>query len=268
VLPIQGGTVGPVFAFYVADREPVNRETENWDELDFEFFYNPQGKDQYGNHFPSTTNSHVWTNMFHNKGSSLRGDNGVMTPMASKDWSRLCIKWAGNWAALYQNGQVIRSFQLEAGHVWRNDMRGYMSIWGADIPDWNGVISQNFFGEAHAYVHVPEVRSDIPGAAMVRSNLRSNFCLDLPGGNTGNGALLNMRDCYGEAWGRWRYETATKRLINLHSGKCMDALGFRTDNGAPVGQWDCSSAVNQRWTWDGGYQLIGEHSGKYHPCSC
>jgi hypothetical protein len=109
----------------------------------------------------------------------------------------------------------------------------------------------------------------------------SNKCLDVAGGTgaTGDGAAVQIWDCYGAAQTnqQWYFqETGDPFVYNLiarHSNKCLDIAGGTgaVANGDVAQQWGCLGyyQTNQKWylssyTADGRtiYQLNAMHSGK------
>lgn len=95
----------------------------------------------------------------------------------------------------------------------------------------------------------------------------SGKCLDLPGGDTTNGALLWMWDCYGGDTQKFSFRN-DRLVYSPDPGKCVDLIGGDTTNGTQLGLWDCDSSENpienQRWRFVGAIYPIRPgfiHSG-------
>ena len=71
-------------------------------------------------------------------------------------------------------------------------------------------------------------------------------CLDVIGGATGNGSLVDLYDCNGTGAQVWQPQP-DGALLNPQSGKCLDDTGFSTTPGTQVQIWSCTGAANQSW---------------------
>ena len=78
----------------------------------------------------------------------------------------------------------------------------------------------------------------------------SSKCLDLPGGDTSAGTMLEIWDCNGlsnQQWvfapDSWRIQPATNK------GMCIDNLGGGGE-GNKLGIWNCNGGDNQVWGYD------------------
>lgn len=79
----------------------------------------------------------------------------------------------------------------------------------------------------------------------------SGKCLDLPGGDTSNGAQLWMWDCYGGPTQQFVFQDGNL-VYGPDPTKCVDLLGGDTTNGNVLGLWDCNGDYNrQDWMFDG-----------------
>jgi len=75
------------------------------------------------------------------------------------------------------------------------------------------------------------------------------MCVDLPGGDTSNGALLWMWECYGGDAQKWSFVDG--QLVYLpEPDKCLDVLGGDTTDGNQLGLWDCYGGESQKWGFD------------------
>jgi pectin methylesterase-like acyl-CoA thioesterase len=98
---------------------------------------------------------------------------------------------------------------------------------------------------------------------------KSGQCLDVAGGSTADGALLQQWGCTaGAGWQQFKtVEVATGlyTLVNVKSGKCLDVPASTTTSGARIIQWTCGTNPNQRWTFTpsgtGTYQVRSQSSG-------
>jgi hypothetical protein len=81
-------------------------------------------------------------------------------------------------------------------------------------------------------------------------SLASGKCLDLPGGQTGDGTPVIQYDCHGGANQQWTIDAAGdagSRIISRMSGKCLGTDPAAAAGGAVV-QSPCGSAPAQLWT--------------------
>jgi hypothetical protein len=75
----------------------------------------------------------------------------------------------------------------------------------------------------------------------------SNLCLDVYGGDRGNGTAVIQYSCHRGPNQKWTYG-ADKTLRPQHApNKCMDVLGWNQANGAKLVIWDCHGGANQQW---------------------
>ncbi len=64
---------------------------------------------------------------------------------------------------------------------------------------------------------------------------------------SGNGALLEVWDCNG-GWNQQWQLGANHTLVNPTSGRCLDDPAFNSANGTQLEVWDCNGGANQQWT--------------------
>merc|ERR1719201_2684051 len=65
-------------------------------------------------------------------------------------------------------------------------------------------------------------------------------CLDIPGGDTGNGNKLWVWECDSSSPNqKWRFENGAL-ILDSNPSKCVDLYGFDTHNGNLIEIWDCS----------------------------
>ncbi len=128
IKPFQNDAPGPVFAMYVADKNPLDRATESWHEIDFEFLANSRAKG-------------VWTNHFYGRAPAV--DRGQFKPeqppmTTFDDFATYCIEFSNQRARLYINQELHETYLVPG--PW-NEMYAFVSIWGEDIPTWSGLVS-------------------------------------------------------------------------------------------------------------------------------
>ncbi|MGW1073020.1 RICIN domain-containing protein [Streptomyces sp. NPDC002537] len=75
----------------------------------------------------------------------------------------------------------------------------------------------------------------------------NNRCLDIRGGNQGNGASVAMWDCEGSGKQRWSFSGSS--LVSDLNGRCLDVADGNGDNGAAINMWDCNGY--QTWYFNG-----------------
>ncbi|HEV2646201.1 MAG TPA: ricin-type beta-trefoil lectin domain protein [Acidobacteriaceae bacterium] len=70
------------------------------------------------------------------------------------------------------------------------------------------------------------------------------LCLDVVGGGTGNGSLVDLYTCNGGANQQWTVQS-NGTLKNPTSGRCLDDPGGNTSSQLDI--WDCGSGTNQQF---------------------
>merc|ERR1719502_669585 len=84
----------------------------------------------------------------------------------------------------------------------------------------------------------------------------SGKCLDLPGGSTTNGNLLQIWNCNGLGNQRWFFNPGSWRIQYAgNPEKCIDALGGGK-YGTKLGIWDCNGHSSQKWGYDAKMKTI------------
>jgi pectate lyase len=93
----------------------------------------------------------------------------------------------------------------------------------------------------------------------------SGKCLEVAGGSTTNGGLLQQAACgAGSTRQQWRVVSSSAggfNLVNVNSTRCVDVPSGSTASGVQLQQWGCGDGtkVNQRWS----FAASGAASGKY-----
>ncbi|MFF3606786.1 ricin-type beta-trefoil lectin domain protein [Streptomyces sp. NPDC002463] len=73
-------------------------------------------------------------------------------------------------------------------------------------------------------------------------------CMNVSGGATNNGAVINWTTCNGSGAQQFRLNSSHD-LTNPQSGnRCVDVVDQRTDNGARLQLWQCAGSPNQKWS--------------------
>ncbi|MFJ7495123.1 ricin-type beta-trefoil lectin domain protein [Streptomyces sp. NPDC097727] len=73
-------------------------------------------------------------------------------------------------------------------------------------------------------------------------------CMNVSGGATGNGAVINWTTCNGSKAQQFRLNSSHD-LTNPQSGnKCVDVKDKSTANGARLQLWQCGGTPNQKWS--------------------
>jgi non-reducing end alpha-L-arabinofuranosidase len=97
------------------------------------------------------------------------------------------------------------------------------------------------------------------GTTGVLRGSGSNRCLDVPGGATANGTLLDIWDCNGGANQQWT--ALSNGELQVYGNKCLDVPGGATAAGTKVEIWDCNGGTNQQWTLNSNGTVVGVGSG-------
>lgn len=99
--------------------------------------------------------------------------------------------------------------------------------------------------------------------------VHSSKCVEIAGGSTSNGALVQIATCNGSPRQQFRFESmggGAYRIRNVGSNRCIDVEGASTQNAARVLQWECHSNANQQFfANDRGntvHELVARHSGQ------
>jgi len=98
----------------------------------------------------------------------------------------------------------------------------------------------------------PEPGPDPTPAPLVGVQIQhkgTSLCVDLPGGDTSNGALLWTWDCYGGDTQQWAFQDGQWVYLPEPS-KCVDMLGGDSTKGKQLGLWDCNQGSSQMWGVD------------------
>jgi len=106
-------------------------------------------------------------------------------------------------------------------------------------------------GPSHCSVDSPSP-APTPTPTQFSGTLKSAFtglCVDIPGGDTSDGALLWAWDCYGGEAQQWAFQDGMLKSL-LDTSKCVDLLGGDTTNGNQLGLWSCYGGDSQQWGFD------------------
>lgn len=101
--------------------------------------------------------------------------------------------------------------------------------------------------------------------ALIKSQVRDNYCIDISAYNKENMAKIQGWDCHGGENQRFDYDPATKQLKTQY-GRCLDVIYSSKDDMAQVIQYDCHGGDNQKWDIrehdDKTISFISKNSGK------
>lgn len=86
-------------------------------------------------------------------------------------------------------------------------------------------------------------------AGVLLVSKMSNQCLEVRGGNLGDGGSVAMWSCTGSPGQRWSRSDLDYR--NDHSGKCLDINDANGATGAGLNQWTCHGGSPQQWFFNG-----------------
>jgi Ricin-type beta-trefoil lectin domain/Gametolysin peptidase M11 len=100
----------------------------------------------------------------------------------------------------------------------------------------------------------PEPVGPPPAQPGTVQSVASGKCLDLPGGQAGDGTLAIQYDCHGGPNQQWKIESAGRaayRIVSRMSGKCLgtDPAGVATVG--PIVQSRCGDSPIQLWAIEG-----------------
>jgi hypothetical protein len=70
--------------------------------------------------------------------------------------------------------------------------------------------------------------------------------MDVDGGSTANGAVIQLCTCNGTGAQRFTLNSAGD-LVNLQANKCVDIKDWSSSDGAKLQLWDCAGIANQKW---------------------
>ena len=71
-------------------------------------------------------------------------------------------------------------------------------------------------------------------------------CLDVTGGATADGTLVDLYTCNGTGAQAWVAQS-DGALYNAQSGKCLDDTDYSILPGTQAQIWSCTGAANQEW---------------------
>ncbi len=137
-----------------------------------------------------------------------------------------------------------KALTVEPGDPGARDVK-QMTAWGLACEEWTFVPSATTSG----YYYIV--------------NRRNGLVLEIGGGNTGNGAPVNLWENYQHAWQEWAFldengfgplltpsEFTDGRLVQIysrHAGKVLEIRGGRTDEGGPANVWETAGVPWQKW---------------------
>merc|ERR1719330_1151850 len=79
-------------------------------------------------------------------------------------------------------------------------------------------------------------------------------CLSLPGGDTSNGNIVEVDNCWGPTSG-WRFDEGSWQIQwERDTSKCLDAGDMA--EGSKIMIWDCNGMSQQKWGYDSGANTV------------
>jgi len=131
------------------------------------------------------------------------------------------------------------------------DVSGGGNYNGAPLLLWNchGGVSQiwNVPSNVPSSFNVFPLRSV---QQLIKSQIRNNFCIDVPGASNANELTLITWDCHSGANQRWTYNSQDQTIIVQHNGKCMNVPNNNGVAGQHVTQYDCNMNKSQKWIYN------------------
>ncbi|GAA0400962.1 ricin-type beta-trefoil lectin domain protein [Streptomyces luteireticuli] len=104
--------------------------------------------------------------------------------------------------------------------------------------------------------HVRVTTSNGPSGALKGLDGK---CLDVPGGNTGNGTPVQIWGCNGGGNQKWTIgDDGTVKSL----GKCLDANTAGTSDGTKVQLWDCNGTAAQKWSYNAAHDVVNVNADK------
>jgi hypothetical protein len=70
--------------------------------------------------------------------------------------------------------------------------------------------------------------------------------MDVAGGSTANGAIVQLYTCNGTGAQQFVLNAASD-LVNPQANKCVDIKDWNGNEGARLQLWDCRGGANQKW---------------------
>lgn len=98
-----------------------------------------------------------------------------------------------------------------------------------------------------------------PGTGNTIVGQASNRCLDVQGGASADGTIVQLWDCNGTGAQRWVRQG--EALVNPQTGKCLDVSGGRMANGTVVQLWSCNGLGAQKWQINSNGTIVNTNSG-------
>lgn len=158
------------------------------------------------------------------------------------------MPYTGN--ILLSDGKCLDGTHATAGNV----PTGQVCI-GSDEQIWGHCRSSHTSSPYYNYDSsncARDTTTPAPAPAPIDFQIHSTasmLCVDLPDGDTTNGALLWTWECSGMA--NQQFSFSDGQLVYLpDTSKCVDLLGGDTTNGNLLGLWDCYNGDSQLWGFD------------------
>ncbi|MFI7407529.1 ricin-type beta-trefoil lectin domain protein [Streptomyces sp. NPDC049627] len=178
--------------------------------------------------------------------------SGTTAALGTNRWHSVTLTMQGSTITAKVDGTVLGTV---TDSTYTHGRAGLGTVDSADATTGGGYRTQQFDafsvtpGTDPTPARVGAVPSGIPGK-----------CLDLPEGDTRNGAPVKIYSCNNTFAQIWTHNPAdgTVRI----GGKCLDVTEQATANGTKVQIWTCNGGSNQRWVQQADGTLRGTQSGR------
>jgi len=174
------------------------------------------------------------------------------------DW-RMKTEYAGTSLLADSSSPDYVSFHLGSGYrfVFKHSDK-CMSLAGNNGTNGTGIVqwtcsSNPSPGDGQVFTMVPNKSNSVYFHLEINS---SSKCVDVTGGQTGNGVWLQEWDCNSAPQQEWDLIPVVgewNAFQAKHSGRCMDVILGSLQNNQRVQQWDCTWVPQQQWK----FQSIG-----------
>jgi hypothetical protein len=166
-------------------------------------------------------------------GNSLTGTYAINGTLADA-FHTFTLDWGPGSAQFYVDGNLYetRTPADTNGNPWVFDHPFFMLLNVAVGGGWPGSPNGS---NAQQWTR--------PGDGTIRA---LGKCLDVPGGSTANGALMQIYDCNGTGAQQWRVEAA-QDIANVAANKCLNVVGGNSADGTRTEIRDCNGAASQKW---------------------
>ncbi len=161
---------------------------------------------------------------------------------------------AQKWIAVKQSsGGIVLHSALNTNYVLDLYYGQVQNGQNIQIYQENGTVAQQWqFDEYNEIDILAEKNRNIiaDGVYSVRSQMNTEYVLDVVGGGTANGTnvqLYNYNETRAQAWRISHDEKGYVTLINVKSGKALDVKNASASNRTNIWQYDTNGTIAQKW---------------------